>query len=130
MAAFEDNYVYSDYVSDDGNTYSIRTLADAAADSGLALTTTSTHPAYGPRSRRHSPRLATFADLTAPGRRVTYPIGTAAAFTTLTASLGSTPATHARRVRGEVAAKTYTLVATHAEKVGHHVILSSAAQGT
>src|ERR1700740_847110 len=130
MAAFEDNFVYSDYVSDDGNTYSIRTTAAAAAQSTLALTATSSHPAYGPQSRRHRVRHAVYADLTAPGRTVTVPIGTPTAFGTLTATLGGTPDTFGRRIRGEVAAKTYTLVATVPEKRANHTIRSSAAQGT
>ena len=130
MAAFEDNRVYSDYVSDDGVTYSIPTLAAFAAQATLALTTTSSHVPYGPQSRRHKTRKAIYADLTAPGRKVTAPVGTAAAYATLFATLSGTPDTFPRRIRGEVAAKTYTLVALTPEKVPSHTVTSSAAQGT
>lgn len=130
MAAFEDNRVYSDYLSDDGVTYSIPTLAAFQAQATLALTATSAHVPYGPQSRRHHVRKAIYADLTAPGRKVTAPIGTPTAFATLFATLSGTPDTIARRVRGEVAAKTYTLVAVTPEKVPSHTVTSSAAQGT
>lgn len=131
MAAFEDNFIYSDYVSDDGVTYSIRTLASFQTDSANnGLTATSSHVPYGkPSGRRHVRKLV-YADLTAPGRKVTIPCATAALFATATATLSGTPLTFGRHIRGEVATKTYTLVRTLPELVASHTIQSSAAQGT
>jgi hypothetical protein len=126
VAANEDNFAYSTYVSDDGRSYAVRTLSFWAALAASGGTTTSANPLYGRESRRRHVRKAKFADLTASGRFVTLPVFTAAAYTALVP--GTT--TISRSIRGEAAAKTYTLVKLIPEAVPSHVITSSAAQGT
>ena len=129
MAAAADNFVYSDYVSDDGNTYSIRTLAAFQADTANnGLTATSTHVAYGRETKRRHPRKGIYMDLTSLGRKTSIPFATVAKWNTATTSLGTTPLTFTRSVRGEAAARTYTLIATTPEKRPGHVIQGSAPQ--
>lgn len=124
MAGLADNFVYSDYVSDDGNTYSMRTISTWAAAAASGGTSTSTHPLYGKSSRRREPRKFRFVDAAVPGRFVTLPVFTATAYGAGT--VGTT--TFARGVRGEAAAVTFTLDKKIPEKVPSHSIKSSATQ--
>jgi hypothetical protein len=124
MAGLADNYVYSDYVSDDGNTYSLRTISTWAAAALSGGTSTSTHPLYGRESRRRAPRKFRFVDASVPGRFVTLPVFTPTAYAA--GVIGTS--TFARGVRGEAAAVTFTLDQKIGEKVPSHTIKSSAAQ--
>jgi hypothetical protein len=126
VAANEDNFVYSTYVSDDGRSYSMRSLSSWAGSATSGGTTSSANPLYGTRTRRRSPRMARFVDLTAAGRTLNLPVFTPAAYTAMVP--GTT--TFTRAVRGEAGLKTYTLVKLTPERVPGHVISSSAAQGT
>lgn len=124
MAGLGDNFVWSDYVSDDGRTYAIRTLASWQSNAASGCTATSTNPAYGHQSRRRHVRKAVFVDAAAPGRKVTVPVCTPTAYTALV--VGTT--TMARGTRGEAAAVTFTLDSKIPEKVPSHSIKSSATQ--
>jgi hypothetical protein len=124
MAGLGDNFVYSDYVSDDGNTYSMRTISAWASSGASGGTSTSAHTRYGAKTKNRQPRAFIFVDLTAPGRKFTAPVFTNTAF--LAGVIGTT--TFARAVRGVVAPVTFTLAAVRAEKRPGHVIQSSATQ--
>lgn len=124
MAGLADNFVYSDYVSDDGNTYSLRTLSTWAAAAASGGTSTSTHPLYGRETKRRSVRKFRFSDAAVAGRFVTLPVFTATAYGA--GVVGTT--TFARGVRGEAAAVTFTLDKKIPERVPSHSIKSSAAQ--
>lgn len=124
MAAAEDNFGYSDYVSDDGNTYSMRSLAWWAALPASGGTASSNHPLYGRQTTRRHPRKVKFADLAAPGRYLTLPVFTAAAWNAIVP--GTT--TVNRSVRGEAAARAYTAVKKIPEAQPAHVITSAATQ--
>jgi hypothetical protein len=124
MAGLGDNFTYSDYVSDDGNTYSVRTITAWASSATSAGTTGSTHARYGPESKVRHVRKFIFTDLTAPGRKAVLPVFTTAAYTA--GVIGTT--TFARAVRGVAAAVTFTLAGKSPEKVPGHLISSSATQ--
>lgn len=124
MAGLADNFVYSDYVSDDGRTYSLRTISAWAAAAASGGTSSSTNPLYGRESRRRSVRKVRFIDAAVPGRSVTLPVFTPTAYAAIT--VGTT--TFARGVRGEAAAVTFTADKKIPERVPSHAIKSSAAQ--
>jgi hypothetical protein len=124
MAGLADNFAYSDYVSDDGNTYSLRTLSFWAALALSGGTTTSTHPQYGAQTKRRHVRKFVFIDAAVPGRKVTLPVFTIAAYNA--GAIGTSTIT--RGVRGEAAAVTFTLDQKVPEKVPSHAIKSSSTQ--
>jgi hypothetical protein len=124
MAGLADNVAYSDYVSDDGNTYSMRTLSFWAALAASGGTTTSTHPLYGKQTRRRHPRKFVFIDAAVAGRSITLPVFTTAAYNA--GVIGTTTIT--RGIRGEAAAVTFTLDGKIAEKVPRHTVKFAAAQ--
>jgi hypothetical protein len=118
------NFAYSDYVSDDGNTYSIRTDAAWAANAISGCTTTSAARRYGRDTSQRHRRMALFVDNTGNGRKRKLPVCTAAAFTTLTGAIGTQTLTVSEP--GSATASTYTLAKTFSEKVPGHVIQSKA----
>src|ERR1700758_275649 len=77
------NFVYSDYVSDDGNTYSIRTDAGWAANTASGCTVTSAARRYGKDTAQRHRRYALYVDSTGNGRKRKLPVCTAAAATAL-----------------------------------------------
>lgn len=117
MAADQRNFAYSQYVSDDGNTYCMKADANwiASGASGSAACTTQAN--YGRRTNRRKPRLAIYVDPTT-FRTVTEPVFTPTAYAALTVG-SSTQSIH---VPGETAAVTYTLKAKVGEKVMTTVI--------
>jgi hypothetical protein len=112
MAADQRNFGYSQYVSDDGNTYCVKADAEwiANTDSGGAACTG--QAPMGPQSSRRKRRLAVYLDGTT-FRTVTEPVFTPTAYAALTVGT-STLAIH---VPGETATVTYTLKSKIAEKV-------------
>lgn len=124
MAGLADNFAYSDYVSDDGNTYSLRTLSFWAVLALSGGTATSTRPFYGRETKRRRPRKFIFVDTAVPGRKVTLPVFTAAAYAA--GIIGTS--TVSRGIRGEAAAVVFTLDQKVGEKVPTHTIKSSASQ--
>lgn len=118
------NFVYSDYVSDDGNTYSIRTDAAWAADAASGCTTTSAARFYGKDTGRRHRRYAIFVDNTGNGRKRRLPVCTAAAFTALAAVIGTQTLTVPEP--GTATASTYLLASISGEKVPGHVRQSHA----
>lgn len=124
MAGAADNFAYSDYVSDDGNTYALRALSTWAASATSGGTSTSAHTLYGRESKRRSVRKFRFVDAAVPGRFVTLPVFTATAYAA--GVVGTT--TFARSVRGVATAVTFTLDKKIPERVPSHTIKSSATQ--
>lgn len=112
MAADQENFGYSQYVSGDGNTYCMKSTDEwiANANSGGAACTG--QAGYGRKTRRRSPRMAIYQDNTT-FRTYTRPVFTSTAFDALTIGT-STVAVH---VPGETATVTYTLVAKVGEKL-------------
>lgn len=110
MAADQRNFKWYRYTDDGGRNWALR--ADAAwgdsAASGLAAFNVADAP-FGPQTRRHHPRMATYTDPTT-FRTVRGPVGTAAAFAGL-------PATRDVNVPGQVGVVTYSLSAREAEKL-------------
>lgn len=124
MAGAADNFVYSDYVSDDGNTYSVRTISTWASLALSGGTSTSAHTQYGRESKRRSVRKFRFVDATVPGRFVTLPVFTPTAYAAGTVGTS----TMTRSVRGVATAVTFTLDKKIPERVPSHSIKSSATQ--
>ena len=118
------NFAYSDYVSNDGNTYSIRTDAAWAANANSGCTTTSSARRYGADTGRRHRRYAIFADNTGNGRTRRLPVCTPTAFSTLAGVIGTQTLTVSEP--GSATASTYTLAAVVEEKVPGHVIRSHA----
>jgi hypothetical protein len=112
MTADQRNFAYSQYVSDDGNTYCLKADANwvAAGASGGAACTGQAN--YGRKSTRRRPRFAVYLDGTT-FRTVTEPVFTPTAYAALT--IGSS--TYAIHVPGETATVTYTLKSLVQEKV-------------
>ena len=118
MAADQRNFAYSQYVSDDGNTYCMKADARWIADTGASGAAACTGQAnYGRRSTRRKPRLAIYVDPTT-FRTVTEPVFTPTAYAALT--VGSS--TQAISVPGETATVTYTLKSKVGEKVPTTII--------
>lgn len=117
MAADQRNFGYSQYLSDDGNTYCMKADATwiALGDSGGAACTTQAN--YGRRTNRRKPRLAIYVDPTT-FRTVTEPVFTPTAYAALTVG-SSAVAIH---VPGETATVSYTLKSKVGEKVPTTVI--------
>jgi hypothetical protein len=108
--AVQRNFEWYRYVDDNGRNWGIRasnTYGDTAAF-GLAAFNAA-DPPFGPESRRHRVRKAVYRD-PATFRTVTIPIGTAAAFAAL-------PATLAVSIEGEADAVTYNLSSKIPEKL-------------
>jgi hypothetical protein len=118
------NFAWSDYVSDDGNTYSIRTDSAWAANAASGCTTTSTHVPYGADTPRRHRRYALYVDSTANGRKRKLPVCTAAAATALEG--GTAGQTLTVNEPGTATASTYNFAGIIAEKVPKHVIQSHA----
>lgn len=112
MAADQLNFGYSQYVSDDGNTYCVRSDAEwiANADSGGAACTG--QPGYGRSTRRRALRYAIYQDIADTFRSFKRPVFTPTAAAALTVGT-STVSVH---VPGETAAVTYTLTDLVPEK--------------
>jgi hypothetical protein len=112
VVAQERNYNYYTYVSDDGNTYTVRTSQfwGALAASGLAAS--AGHPIMGRATKRRHPRYAVYQDNTS-FRTFRGPVGTAAAFAAL--SVGSSTVTVP--VAGLETGVVYTLKKKIAEAV-------------
>lgn len=124
MPGLADNYAYSDYVSDDGNTYAVRSLSWWAALALSGGTATSGHPLYGHQTKRRHPRKFVFVDSAVAGRKVTLPVFTAAAYAA--GVIGTS--TISRGIRGEAAAVVFTLDQKLPEKVPSHSIKSTSGQ--
>lgn len=103
------NKSWQAYVSDDGNTYNILAQTGGPLGAVDGHTTDLTKPKWGPVSKSHRPRSATFYD-PATFRTVKGPIYTAAAFaaiiSTTTVSVG---------VVGSATAVTYSLLGKDGE---------------
>lgn len=117
MPADQRNFDYGAYVSDDGNTYALKSDAAWIAEAQSGGSSGAGHPNYGRKTTRRSPRMATFRDATT-FRTFTGPVFTAAAYAALTVGT----ATRALHVPGETATVTYTLVKKTAERVPTNVI--------
>ena len=108
--ASERNLQWFRYVSDGGVNFGITADQDwgVVAASGLAAFNAS-DPAFGPQSKQHSVRRAVYRD-PATFRTVTHPVGTAAAFAAL-------PATISVPLPGSATPQTYNLARRIPEKM-------------
>ncbi len=110
VPATQKNFKWYRYVDDSGRNWGIRvdSIWGDNVNSGLAAFNVA-DPPFGPQSRRHRPRVATYTDPTT-FRTTECIVGTQAA-------LAALPATLAVIVPGETAAVTYNLTGTRGEKL-------------
>lgn len=108
--ATERNLQWFRYVSDGGTNFGIQADQDWGVTPGSGLASfNSADPAWGPQSRLHSVRKAVYRD-PVTFRTVTHPVGTAAAFAAL-------PATISVPLPGTATPVTYNLSRRQPEKM-------------
>lgn len=108
--ANEPNKQWFRYVSDGGVNFGIMADQDWGISASSGLTTfNAADPAFGPQSRQHRLRHAVYRD-PATFRTVKHPVGTAAAFAAL-------PATISVNLPGSATAETYNLAQRIPEKM-------------
>jgi len=108
--ANEPNRQWFRYISDGGVNFGIVADQDWGVTGASGLTTfNSADPAWGPQSTQHRTRKAVYRD-PSTFRTVTHPVGTAAAFAAL-------PATISVPLPGSVTAQTYNLARRIPEKM-------------
>jgi hypothetical protein len=110
MPAVQRNFKWYRYVDDSARNWALRADADwgDSGNSGLAAFNVADAP-FGRQTVRHRPRMVVYQDPTT-FRTARYPVGTAAAFAALPATLNIT-------IPGETAAVAYNLVAKQGEKL-------------
>jgi len=120
MAADQLNFDYSQYESDDGNTYCLRANAADIASADLGGSACTDQKAYGRATRRRAPRHALWVDKSTFRTKRSIVFTKAAA-----AALVPNTTTVAVHVPGEAATVTYTLAGVTAERVPKTLLQSS-----